>query len=828
MAASLPRQARVVIVGGGVVGCSIAYHLAKLGWQDVILLERKKLTSGTTWHAAGLIGQLRPSQNMTKLARYTAELYTGLEAETGQATGFKQNGSVTIATNPERFEELKRSASMARVFGLEVDVISTAEVRERYPLINTDDVIGGTWIASDGQINPIDVTQALARGARAGGVRIFEDLKVTRVNHDGGRVAGVQTELGAIQADQVVLCAGMWTRQLAQSVGVSVPLHACEHFYLVTEPFAGVEPDLPVFRDYDACAYFKEDAGKILLGAFEPVAKPWGGDGIPEDFCFDELLGDFEHFQPVLEQAIKRMPALENAGIQTFFCGPESFTPDDRYHLGESAELDNLFIAAGFNSIGIQSAGGVGKVLSEWMRDGHPPSDLWEVDVRRNIPFQNNQSYLHDRVTEGLGLLYAMHWPFRQFETSRGVRRSPFHDRLLARNACFGEIAGWERPNWYAPPGSEPETRPEYEYSWFRQNWFDYSASEHRTVRDNVGLLDQTAFAKYLVQGRDAASLLGRLCANDIDVDVDSDLGAGRLVYSQWLNDRGGIESDLTVCRLAEDQFLIITSATSQTRDFHWIRRHIGEQNVTLADVTSAYAVLGVMGPNSRKLLNRVSNADLSNEAFPFGHFREIEVGHALVRALRVTYVGELGWELHIPTEFALHVFDVLIAAGMEVDLGLVGMHAMNSLRIEKAYRHWGHDITDEDTPLEAGLGFAVAWDKAGGFIGRDALLRQREAGVRKRLVQFLLQKSVTEPEPLLYHNEPIWRDDQIVGYITSAMYGHTLGGAVGLGYVNHEDGVDRDFVKSGSYEIEVAGVRIPASASLRPMYDPTSSRIRV
>ncbi len=810
---NLPVSARVVIVGGGVVGCSIAYHLAHMGWQDVLLLERQQLTCGTTWHAAGLIGQLRASQNMTRLAKYTAELYTGLEAETGQATGFKQNGSVTLATNPERLEELKRNASMAKVFGLQVDVISVEEIRERYPLINTEDVIGGTWIASDGQANPIDVTQALARGAKNGGVQILENVKVDRILHDGSKVTGVMTESGPIVADQVVLCAGMWTRELALTAGARVPLHACEHFYLVTEPFNGVPNDLPVLRDYDASAYYKEDAGKILLGAFEPVAKPWGGDGIPEDFCFDELPGDFEHFQPVLEAAIKRMPALENAGIQTFFCGPESFTPDDRYHLGETPELANLFVAAGFNSIGIQSAGGVGKVLSEWMRDGQPPADLWEVDVKRNLPFQNNRRYLHDRVVEGLGLLYAMHWPYRQFATSRGVRRSPFHERLLAANACFGEVAGWERPNWYAPPG-EPAT---YEHSWFRQNWFDYSASEHRAIRENVGILDQTSFAKFLVQGGDAVELMGKLCANEVDVDP------GRLVYTQWLNERAGIESDLTVARLREDAYMVVTSATSQVRDLSWLEQHVGDLRVTVSDQTSAFAVLGVMGPNARALLRKVSSADLSNEQFPFGTFQEIEVGYAQVRAMRVTYVGELGWELHIPTEFALHVLDTILAAGECLDVSLVGMHAMNSLRIEKAYRHWGHDITDEDTPIEAGLSFAVAYDKPGGFIGRDALLAQKEVGPRKRLVQFLLD----DPKPLLYHNEPIWRDDSIVGYITSGMYGHTLGGAVGLGYVNHSERVTPAWIRDGRYEIEVAGVRVPAKPSLRPMYDPKSERVR-
>ena len=806
----LPRQARVVIVGGGVVGCSVAYHLTKLGWQDIVLLERKQLTSGTTWHAAGLIGQLRPSQNMTKLARYTGELYAGLERETGQATGYRQNGSISLATNPERFEELKRSASMAKVFDLEAEVIDRDDIEARYPLINTDDVLGGIFIPSDGQANPIDVTQALAKGARQGGALIVENTKVTRLLHDGERITGVATDSGNISAHQVVLCAGMWTRELAASVGVTVPVHACEHFYLVTEPFAGVTPDLPVLRDYDACAYYKEDAGKILLGAFEPVAKPWGGDGIPEDFCFDELPGDFEHFQPILEQAMRRMPALEQAGVQTFFCGPESFTPDDRYHIGEAAEIDNLFVAAGFNSIGIQSAGGVGKVLAEWMRDGRPPVDLWSVDVRRNLPFQNNRRYLADRVTESLGLLYATHWPFRQFATARGTRRTPFHERWRERGACFGELAGWERPNWFAPPGMSAQ----YENSWFRDNWFECSAAEHRAVREDVGMLDLSFFAQLLVQGPSACEFMNQICANDVDVPV------GRLVYTQCLNERGGIESDVTVYRLAEGEFMVITPAASQSRDFHWLRRHARGQAVNVTDVSSGWSALGIMGPNSRTWLAGITSADLSNQAFPFGHWRDIEIGYASVRALRVTYVGELGWELHVPTEFAAHVFETLM---QHEAITPVGMHAMNSLRIEKAYRHWGHDITDEDTPLEAGLNFAVAYDKPAGFIGRDALLAQKHRGVTKRLVQFQLQ----DPAPMLYHNEPIWRGGKIAGYIASGMYGHTLGGAVGLGYVTDPNGVSADYVRAGRYEIEVAGRRCAALASLRPMYDPTSARIR-
>ena len=814
MAADLPRSARVVIVGGGVVGCSVAYHLARAGVSDVVLLERRELTCGTTWHAAGLIGQLRPSKRMTELAKYTAELYTGLEAETGQATGFKQNGSISLATTEGRFDELKRSASMAKVFDLRVDVLRPNEIKERYPLIAVDDVVGGIFIPSDGQANPIDVTRAMAKGARDAGVLVRENTPVTAIRHDGERIIGVETEAGAIAAETVVLSAGMWTRALAATIGVHVPLHACEHFYVMTDPFEGVTPDLPVLRDYDGCAYYKEDAGKILLGAFEPDAKPWGMDGIPEDFCFDQLPDDYDHFEPVLMQALKRMPALADAGIQTFFCGPESFTPDDRYHLGEAPGLAGCYVAAGFNSIGIQSAGGAGKVLAACIKTGRPLLDMWDVDIRRNLPFQTNRRYLRERVSETLGLLYDNHWPFRQYATARGVRRSPFHDRLAARGACHGEAFGWERPNWYAADGMEPR----YEYSFGRQNWFACSAEEHRAVREGVGLFDQTSFAKFRLQGRDAATVLSQVSANEVDVPP------GRIVYTQWLNEAGGIEADLTVTRLAEDDYLIVTSGEFQVRDALWLRRHTPEgAHAVLTDVTSGIAVLGVMGPRARDLLQSLSPDDLSNEAFPFGASREIELGLGYARASRITYVGELGWELYIPTEFAAGIYDALVEAGEGVELRHVGMHAMNSLRIEKAYRHYGHDITDADTPLEAGLGFAVKLEKPGGFIGRDALLRQREEGVRQRLVQFLLE----DPEPLLYHNEPIWRDDAIAGYIRSGMYGHTLGGAVGLGYVENEAGVDADHVNAGRYEIEVAGVRYPARASLRPLYDPTSSRIR-
>ena len=810
----VPQKANVVIVGGGVIGCSLAYHLAQLGWSDVVLLERQKLTSGTTWHAAGLVGQLRASMNMTKLARYTSELYRELESETGQATGYRQCGSVSIATNPERFEELKRSASMAKVFDLEVKVVSVDEIAELFPLISTHDLVGGIHIPTDGYANAVDITQALAKGARSRGARIFQDTKVTRIRNDGVKVTGVSTTNGDIDADYVVICGGMWSRDLAATVGVNVPLHACEHYYVLFESVVGLDPSLPVLRDYDACTYYKYDAGKLLVGAFEPEARLWGADGIPEDFCFDEIAGDFEHFEPILLDAMARIPALRDAGIQKFFCGPESFTPDVRYHIGEAPELKNCFVAAGLNSIGLQSAGGIGKVMSEWIRDGHPPVDLWEVDVRRNLPFQGNRKYLRERVRESLGLLYATHWPYRQYETSRGVRKSALHDRLVAIGACHGEAFGWERPNWYAPDG----VTPRYEYSYRRQNWFEYSAAEHMAVREGVGLFDQSSFAKFRFEGRDAARVLNYVCANNIDQSP------GRLVYTQWLNEKGGIEADLTVTRLSEEAFLIVTAAETEIRDFYWLKRQIpADAHCVLINVTSGMGVISIMGPRARDLMQSLTPADMSNDAFPFATSAEIELGYALVRASRITYVGELGWELYVPTEFMLGVYDEIVAAGESFGLVHAGYHALNSLRIEKAYRHWGHDITDEDTPLEAGLGFAVKFDKPGGFIGRDALLAQQESGVGKRLLQFRLR----DPEPLLYHHEPIWRDDRLVGHITSGAYGHSLGACLGLGYVPFEQGRDPAEPICGNFEIEVAGIRFPADASLRPLYDPNNQRIR-
>ncbi|WP_187428212.1 4-methylaminobutanoate oxidase (formaldehyde-forming) [Roseobacter fucihabitans] len=810
-----PSHARVVIIGGGVIGCSVAYHLTKLGWNDVVLLERKQLTSGTTWHAAGLIAQLRATANMTKLAKYSQELYGNLEAETGVATGFKRCGSITVALSEERREEILRQAAMARAFGVDVEEISPSEVKVRYEHLNIDGVTGAVYLDKDGQGDPANIALALAKGARQGGAQVIERTRVTRIAREGRRVTGVDWEKDGVQghitADMVVNCGGMWGHEVGRMAGVNVPLHACEHFYIVTEAIAGLS-QLPVLRVPDECAYYKEDAGKMLLGAFEPNAKPWGMAGISPDFEFDQLPEDFDHFEPILEAAVERMPMLAQAGIHTFFNGPESFTPDDAYHLGLAPELDNFWVAAGFNSIGIQSAGGAGMALAQWMEDGQKPFDLGDVDIARMQPFQGNKSYLFERSRETLGLLYADHFPFRQKVTARGVRRSPFHQHLLDNGAVMGELAGWERVNWIAKPGQKPE----YEYSWKRQNFFDNVAQEVAAIRTNVGMYDMSSFGKIRVEGRDAVAFLNYVGGGQYDVPV------GKIVYTQFLNPRGGIEADVTVTRISETAFLVVTPAATRLADQIWMMRHLGDFNVVITDVTAGEAVLAVMGPRARDLLQKVSPNDFGNAVNPFGTAQEIELGMGLARAHRVTYVGELGWEIYMSADMAGHMFETLMEAGQVLDLKLCGMHMMDCARMEKGFRHFGHDITCEDHVLEAGLGFAVKTDKAD-FIGRDAVLRKKDEGLKKRLLQFKL----SDPEPLLYHNEPVMRDGDLVGFLSSGAYGHTLGGAMGLGYVPCE-GETPAQVLASEYYIDVAGRLVKAEVSLKPMYDPTSDRVKV
>ena len=822
---NIPKQANVIIIGGGVIGCSIAYHLGKLGWKDIVLLERKKLTSGTTWHAAGLIAQLRATQNMTRLAKYSQELYWDLEKETGVVTGFKRNGSMTVALTEERLEELNRQADMARAYDVEIENINKSQIQERYPHLNTEDVLGGVWLPKDGQADPVNITLALAKGARNFGVTIIEDLKVNSIETNDGKVKAVRTHQGLINANYIVNAGGMWGQEIGNMAGASVPLHACEHFYIVTEPIDNLTPELPVLRVPDECAYYKEDAGKILLGAFEPNSKPWGGDGIPEDFEFDSLPEDFDHFEPILERAIKRFPLLDKTGIKTFFNGPESFTVDNRYLLGETPEVKNFFVAAGFNSVGIQSAGGAGKVLADWINSGRPTIDLWEVDIRRMMPFQKNKNYLRTRVSETLGLLYADHFPYRQFETGRNIKRSPIHFHLEKQGACFGETSGWERPNWFLNENELSQKKiPEYKYSWKRQNWFSNSADEHKAIRNSVGLFDLSSFGKIRLSGKDSEDFLQKICGNNIAVPV------GKIVYTQFLNDDGGIESDVTITRLSSDEFIIVTPAATIQKDLNWIKNHIPtDAHCFSYDATSSEAVISIMGPNSRKFLQPLILNSLDNEDFPFGHAKEIEIGMSIARAHRISYVGELGWEIYISSDMAAHVFEQIQERSAEMPIKLCGLHSLDSCRIEKAYRHYGHDISTEDNIIEAGLGFAVKTQKPkskfGDFIGKNAVEIKKQEGVEKRLMQFVLN----DPEPLLYHNEPIIKDDRIVGYLTSGNFGHHLGSSVGMGYVTcKQKGESPEEHLKGNYMIDVAGKRYSATAYLKPAYDPLSNNVKI
>ena len=834
---TIPDRAAVVVVGGGIVGCAIAYHLVRRGIRDVLLLEQNQLTAGTTWHAAGLAAQLKATYSLTKLATYSVRLFEALEDETGQATGFRAPGSISVASDAERWEEILRGASMGATVGVESRQIDMDELSEMWPLIRTDDLVGALYLPDDGLVSPVDATMALAKGARARGCRIIERVAVTGLETRNGAICGARTETAGgtdddgghlIETETVVLATGMWTRHLAAQVGVNVPLQACEHFYVVTEPLEGLDTSTPILRDPTNYTYFKEETGKLMVGFFEPEAKVWRLDGIPRDFSFGTLDEDWDHVGPVFERSCHRVPALADCGVQLFFNGPESFTPDGTYYLGEAPEVDGCFVAAGFNSVGIQSAGGAGWVLADWIADRHPPMDLSAVDIRRAMPFQADNGYLAERISESLGLLYAMHWPFFQYTSARDQRRSALHDAMDAAGAVFGETAGWERANWFAEPGQERE----YRYSYGKQNWFENSGRECDAVRNGVALFDQSSFAKFTVSGPDALDVLDTLSVASIDVP------AGRAVYTQWCNERGGIEADLTVTRLGDDDFWVVTSAASQTRDWAWLRRNCRGRDVEIADVTDEWAVLGLMGPQSRDLLSRVTEAALDNESFGFGAAQHIDVatsaGSTAVLAVRMSYVGELGWELYVPNAHAVTVYEALRDAAADadgLDLAHAGYHAMNTLRLECGYRHWGHDISDEDSPLESGLGFAIAWDKPRDFIGRSALEAQRHEPRTRRLIQFRLE----DPDVLAYHDEPIRRDGELVGRVTSAMWSYTEDRCLAMGYVTHPAAADPDpravtksWLEAGSFDIEIAGRCIAATPSIRSFYDPTNQRVRM
>jgi len=810
-----PGRARTVIIGGGIVGCSTAWHLAKLGHGDIVLLEKGELTSGSTFHAAGLVGQLRSNANITQLLGYSVSLYERLEAETGLATGWKMNGGLRLACNPERWIEVRRQATTARSFGLDMHLLTPSEALDLWPAMDVSDVVGAAFLPTDGQANPSDITRSLARGAREGGVRIFENTRVTAIEVADGRVAAVVTDRGRIACEAVVNCAGQWAREVGRMAGVNVPLVSVQHQYLVTEPIESLPRNLPTLRDPDRLIYFKEEVGGLVMGGYEPNPRPWAEDGIPEGFNFSLLDADFDHFQPLMEQAVQRAPVLEKAGVKELINGPESFTPDGNFILGEAPEVRGFFVGAGFNAYGIAAGGGAGMALAEWVASGAPPFDLWPVDIRRFGRPHRDIDWVRSRTLEAYGKHYTMAWPFEEHSSGRPCRRSPLYDVLKSRGACFGEKLGWERPNWFAGPGEIPEDR----YSFGRQNWFEAVGREHRAAREAVAVFDQSSFAKYLVAGPDAEAALGRICANNVAREP------GTVVYTQMLNERGGIECDLTVARLARDRYYLVTGTGFATHDLDWIRRNIDSRlNVQALDVTSAWAVLSVMGPKSRDLLRLLTRDDLDNDAFPFAAVREIGVAGAPVYALRITYVGELGYELHIPVEYARNVYDALIAAGAGFGIADAGYRAIDSLRLEKGYRAWGADIGPDYNPIEAGLGWAVKLKSGQEFIGRDALTKARQAPLTRRLACF----TVDDPDVVLLGRETIYRDGERAGWLSSAGWGYTVGASIGYGYVRHAGGVDDDFLDRGAYELEVATERVPCKLHMRPLYDPDMSRIKV
>ena len=807
----LPSKAQVIIIGGGIVGCSIAYHLAKRGVKDVVLLERKQLTCGTTWHAAGLVSMLWPTPYLTNLAKYCHELYASLEEETGQATGYRRIGSLSVARTPQRLEELRRTSSMASVFGVESEMIDNDRLAEFYPGINLDGVLGTLYIEKDGQTNAIDTTMALTKGARMYGARVIENVKVEEILVENGKTVGVKTEHGSIVAEKVVLAGGLWSRNIAATIGVDLPLYACEHFYIVTEDMESMTKR-PVLRDFDKGIYFKEDTGKMLMGWFETDALGCPMDRIPEDFCFDEFPCELEHIEDYLMEGMGTLPILEETGIRLFFNGPESFTPDNLHLLGPTPEVENFFVACGMNSKGLAAGGGIGKLMADWVVDGYPPGDIWECDVRRHHPVQREQSYIEARIPEALGHTYAMHWPFYQYKTARDRMQSPLHEVLKEQGACFGEVAGFERPNWFAQNGAKAE----YVYSYKRQNWFEFYAEEHMAVRQNVGIYDISSFGKFEVSGKDAEKALQWICAGDVQVEP------GNLVYTQWLNERGGIEADLTATRTGPDRYMITTAIGSYNKDWWHLKKHL-QGDVQLRDISADYSCLALQGPNARAVLEKLAETDISAGGFAFGSGRYANVAGVEVWLQRLSYVGELGWEIFVPAGETAKVFAELQLAGAEFGVRNVGLHAVNSLRLEKGYRHWGHDIGSEDNLVQSGLSFAAKPD-AGDFIGRDAFVQQKAAGLPdRRLVQFKLD----DPEPLLYHNEPIVMDGQIVGYLSSGMYGHAVGAAIGMGFVE-APGLTADRIREAAFEIEVAKERFSATASLRALYDPSSSRMRV
>ena len=806
MSKEIPKSTKVVVIGGGVAGTSCAYHLAKFGWKDVVLLERDQLTSGTTWHAAGLVGQLGATSTITKLRKYSLDLYKELEKTTGLSTGLKQNGAITVASSKERMQELLRQATTAQLSDVEVQVLDKKQTKDLYPVLNNEDLVGSVYMPKDGQADPIGVTNVLAKAAKMEGVQIFEKTPVKKILVKNNRITGVETSNGSIDCEYVVLASGMWSRQIGEEINVSVPLYPNEHFYIITEPMKDLPKDLPVLRDYNACLYLKEDAGKMLVGIFEPNAKPafMESGKVPNDFSFGEFPDDFDHFEPYLEKSFHRLPMLETAGIRKFFSGPESFTPDTQYLLGETKEVKNLFACCGFNSIGIASSGGAGRVTAEWMINGHINEDLFSLDIKRFQKFHSSKKFITERVTETLGDLYGMHWPYKQHQTSRNEKLLPYHDELKKAGACFGVAGGFERPMWYALNGKEAK----YEYSFNYQNWYPSAAFETKNARKNVGLFDFSTFSKFDLKGEKIHSELQRISTANIKNEI------GKSTYTHMLNEDGGIETDLTIVCLDKNYFRVVSSAATREHDKYHVLKHLSK-DISFTDVTEEICCLGLFGPKSREMIQKISSDDYSSENFKFGTGKNVNIKNINVWAQRISYVGELGFELYVDSKQALDLYKILIEEGKNFELSHCGMHAMDIMRMESGFIHWGHDISPEENQYQAGLKFAISYKKNVDFIGKDALLKIKDKELDKRMMMFTLIDS-KPGEPLLLHEEPIYLDDKIIGRTTSGNYSFCFDKNLSFGYVNSGNTIET--LKDKNIFIEVEKKKYPVDILEKPL----------